>query len=95
MATPGHFAAWAEKHLEPFLAEIRGDATDACMKAGSALAAARKLAPVTQEAVSIVQEAVKILDPAAAPGAASLIARAEKLAAEAAGVAADLAAFGL
>lgn len=76
------------EHLAPDIADIR-------IKAENAIGAAQKLAPVTQEAVSIIQEALKILDPAAAPGAASLIARAEKLAAEAASVAGDLAAFGV
>jgi hypothetical protein len=86
--TPGHFAAWAEKHLEPLLADFRADAADARAKAGSALAAVQKAAPVLEKVASILAASVK-----AGTLPAEIVADAEAAAAEASGVAADLASF--
>jgi hypothetical protein len=87
-AVPGgvmtHIEEWVSRHLAPDIADIR-------IKAENALGAAGKMAPVLKEMASIVQEAVKALDPADAPAAASLIARAEAVAAEAAMIGAELA----
>jgi hypothetical protein len=90
VATPGHFAAWAEKHLAPCLADIRSDVADIEVKAGTALAAVQKAAPVLEKIAALVEKSVK-----AGTLPAEIVTEAESVALEAAGVARDLAAFGL
>jgi hypothetical protein len=78
-----HIEQWIAKHVAPDIADIR-------IKAGTALAAAQKALPVLEKVAALLEEAVK-----AGTLPAEIITRAETVAAEAASVAADLAAFGL
>ena len=80
--------AWFEKDVFPEIADIR-------IQAANALIATRKIAPVLEEAVSVLGDAVKAADPAADPAVAALIPRIEAVVAEAAKIAADLAASGI
>jgi hypothetical protein len=92
VATPGHFAAWAEKHLEPYLADLRADITDARTKAGKALAYAQAHAAQEEALAGLLVKIVSAADPAAgvvlaelAPEAKRVLAETERLVAEFAG----------
>ena len=83
VATPGHFAAWAEKHLEPYLKDLRADITDARTKAGKALAYAQAHAAQEEATASLLVKIVSAADPGAAPFLAALLPEAERLLADA------------
>ena len=90
VATPGHFAAWAEKHLEPYLKDLRADIADARIKAEDAAAKAEKVLASHQAAVanaeataSLLVKIVDAADPAAAPLLNALVPEAQRVLAEA------------
>ena len=78
VATPGHFAAWAEKHLEPYLKDLRADITDARTKAGKALAYAQAHAAQEEATASLLVKIVSAADPAAGVVLAELVPEAER-----------------
>jgi hypothetical protein len=89
-APEGHFAAWLEYHLAPYLADIKADLADARSKSGTALEAVKKAVPVIERVAALLEKSVK-----AGTLPAEIITEAEAVAAEAATVAGDLASFGL
>src|ERR1017187_630025 len=82
VATPGHFAAWAEKHLEPYLADLRSDITDARTKAGKALANTQAHAAQEEALAGLLVKIVSAADPAAGVVLAELAPEAKRVLAE-------------
>ena len=83
VATPGHFAAWAEKHLEPYLKDLRADIADARADAARALEYAKAHAAQDEAVASLLAKIVSAADPAVAPVLVALVPEAERVLAEA------------
>lgn len=91
----GHFEQWAEKHLAPGLADIKTAVAALEDKGETWTVWAQAHAANAQQLAGLVTDAVKLIDPADAAVAASLVSRAQAIAAEADRLAAELLAKGV
>jgi len=80
----GHIERWFEGHVAPDVAEVKGDARTALEYVAAHAANVNALA-------NLVLKIVQAADPAAAPATAALSAEAERITAETARVAGELA----
>lgn len=86
----GRFAAWAEKHIAPDVADIKTAVAGLEASGEQALTYLEAHAANAQQLAALLVDVVKVVDPADATVAAALVARAEAVAAEAARIAQEV-----